>query len=191
MGEMKKPTRREALVGGISLAITITVGVLIIEHRDFVDQMARWGYVGAFLINIAAAGTFLLPGFSAVLSFTLGGVLNPAIVGAVAGAGEAIGASGVYFMGYGGGGLFGDRNSRMYSRFSNAVERHGSKAVFVLATLITPFYYPFAMFMGMIRFGWVRFFLATLAGRTIKNMILAYLGHFGLGALLNWLGLNL
>ncbi len=188
---MKRPTKREALAAGISLTVTVVVCVLIIVHREYIDQVARWGYVGAFLINIAAAGTFVLPGFSAVLSFTLGGVLNPAIVGAVAGAGEAIGSTGVYFVGYGGGGLFGDRNSRIYLRFSNAVDRHGSKAVFVLASLITPFFYPFAIFMGMIRFGWVRFFLATWAGRTVKNMILAYLGYFGLAAILQWLGLNI
>jgi len=187
---MRKPTKREALIGGISLAVTIVLCVLIIQHRDFIDEMASWGYSGCFLINILTSGTVVLPGFGSVLTFTLGSVLNPAIVGAVAGIGETIGAVGAYFTGYGGRGLFRHRSSSLYLRFSNIIDRHGSKAVLLLASLITPIYYPFAVFLGMLRFGWVRFFLATWAGRTIKNMALAYLGYFGLRSILQWLGLD-
>ena len=184
----RRPTRREVLVGGISLTITIVSCILIIHHREYLDQIARWGYVGCFFINILASGTLVMPGFGMVLTFTLGGVLNPAIVGAVAGIGEAIGATGAYFTGYGGRGLLRDRSSGLYLRFSNIMERHGSKAVFFIAAVITPIYYPFAVFLGMLRFGWIRFFLATWAGRTVKNMILAYLGYFGLRSILQWLG---
>ncbi len=187
---MRRPTKREALVGGLSVGITVVLCVLIILHRDYVLQMSRWGYVGCFGINVITSGTFVLPGFGIVFTFTLGGVLNPAIVGAVAGIGEAIGATGAYFTGYGGGGLFGNRDGRLYLRLSRMVERYGSKAVFLLAALITPIYYPFAVFMGMLRFGWLKFFLATWAGSTVKNMILAYLGYFGLRSILHWLGLN-
>ena len=186
----RKPTKREALIGGISLTVTIVLCILIIQHRSYLDQIAHWGYVGCFFINILASGTFVIPGFGMILTFTLGGVLNPLIVGAVAGIGEAIGAIGAYFTGYGGGGLFRDNNNGIYLRFSNIIDRHGSKAVFVMACLITPIYYPFAVFLGMLRFGWVRFLLATWAGRTIKNMILAYLGYFGLRSILEWLGLS-
>jgi hypothetical protein len=55
--------------------------------------------------TLSANGTFILPGFGIVLTFTLGGVLNPAIVGAVAGIGEAIGAIGAYYTGYAGKGI--------------------------------------------------------------------------------------
>jgi membrane protein DedA with SNARE-associated domain len=188
--QVRRPTKQEALVGGTSLAITVALCVLIIEHREYIGQIARWGYVGCFLINIVSSGTLVMPGFGIVFTFTLGGVLNPAIVGAVAGIGEAIGATGAYFTGYGGGGIFGDRNGRLYLRFRNIIERHGSKAVFLLAAIITPIYYPFAVFLGMLHFGWVRFFLATWAGRTVKNMILAYLGYFGLRSVLQWLGVG-
>ena len=187
---MRKPTKREALIGGISLAVTIVLCVLIIQHRDFIDEIASWGYTGCFLINVLTSGTVVLPGFGSVFTFTLGGVLNPAIVGAVAGIGEATGAIGAYVTGYAGRGLFRHRSSSLYLRFNNLVDRHGSKAVLLLASLITPIYYPFAVFLGMLRFGWVRFFLATWAGRTIKNMVLAYLGYFGLRSVLQWLGLN-
>jgi membrane protein DedA with SNARE-associated domain len=188
---MTRPTKREALIAGISVGITITLGILIISNREYILQISRWGYVGCFVINVVTSGTPILPGFGTVFTFTLGGVLNPAIVGAVAGIGEAIGATGAYFTGYGGVGMFGNRDSKLYLRFSGIIERHGSKAVFLLAALVTPIYYPLAVFMGMARFGWVRFFLATWAGRTVKSMIAAYVGYFGLRTILQWLGLDI
>jgi len=56
--------------------------------------------------------------------------------------------------------------------------------------LINSTYYLFAMLMGTLRFGFSRFLLAAWAGRTIKPMILAYLGYFGLPSILPWLGLS-
>jgi len=185
-----KPTRREAIVGGLSLTITIVLCVLIIQHRGYLGEIRRWGYLGCFIINTLASGTLAVPGFSILVTFTLGGVLNPAIVGAVAGIGEAIGAVGAYFTGYGGRGLLRDNNSALYTRFTNILHRHGSKSVFLMASVVNPIYYPFAVFMGMLRFGLTRFFLLTWAGRTIKSMVLAYLGYFGLRSILQWLGLS-
>jgi membrane protein DedA with SNARE-associated domain len=188
---MRKPTKREAIIGGISLAVTVALSIFILQHRSYIEEIAGWGYFGCFFINVLTNGTFILPGFGIVLTFTLGGVLNPAIVGAVAGIGEAIGAIGAYFTGYAGRGLLRDSNSSLYLRFNNIIERHGSKAIFFVSAVLSPFFYPFAVFLGMVRFGWVRFFLATWAGRTVKSMALAYLGYFGLRSILQWLGLDI
>jgi membrane protein DedA with SNARE-associated domain len=188
---MRKPTKREILIGGICLAVTIALSVVIIHHANYIAQIAQWGYLGLFIISVLTNGTFILPGFGIILTFTLGGVLNPAIVGAVAGIGEAIGAIGAYFTGYAGRGLIGDGNSGLYVRFSNIVERHGSKAIFFVSSVLSPLFYPFAVFLGALRFGWIRFFLATWAGRTAKSMVLAYLGYFGLRSLLRALGVDL
>jgi membrane protein DedA with SNARE-associated domain len=188
---MRKPTKREAIIGGISLAVTIALSVFIIQHHSYIDQIAHWGYIGCFIISVLTNGTFILPGVGIVITFTLGGVLNPAVVGAVAGIGEAIGAIGAYFTGYAGRGLVRDNNSSLYLRLSNIIERHGSKAIFFVSAVLSPIFYPFAVFLGMLRFGWVRFFFATWAGRTVKSMALAYLGYFGLRSLLQWLGVGI
>jgi membrane protein DedA with SNARE-associated domain len=188
---MRKPTKREAIIGGISLAVNIALSLLIIQHRSYIKEIVEWGYFGCFFINVLTNGTFILPGFGIVITFTLGGILNPAIVGAVAGIGEAIGATGAYFTGYAGRRLLRDSNSSLYLRFTNIIDRHGSKAIFFISAVLSPFFYPFAVFLGMVRFGWVRFFLATWAGRTVKSMVLAYLGYFGLKVVLQWLGVDI
>jgi membrane protein DedA with SNARE-associated domain len=188
---MRKPTKREAIIGGISIAVTVAVSLFLIYHRSYIEQIAQWGYVGLFVISVISNGTFMVfPGFAIVLTFTLGGVLNPAIVGAVAGIGEAIGAIGAYYTGYAGRGLVRDSNSALYRRFSNLVNRHGSKAIFFVSSVLFPLFYVFAVLLGMLRFGFLSFFVATWAGRTVKGMALAYLGYFGLGSILRWLGVG-
>jgi len=188
----RRPTKREALIGGLSLAVTIILCVLIIRHRGYLDEIAQYGYIGCFIVTMFASGTVVMPGFGILITVTLGGsgAFNPAIIGAVAGIGEAIGAVGAYFTGYSGRGLFRNSSDTLYIRFSDVLHRHGSKAVFVMASVVNPIYYPFAVFLGMLRFGLTRFFLLTWAGRTIKNMGLAYLGYFGLRAILQWFGLS-
>jgi membrane protein DedA with SNARE-associated domain len=188
---MRKPTKREAIIGGISIAVTIAVSFFILQHRSYIEQISQWGYVGLFIISVLTNGTFILPGLGIIITFTMGGVLNPAIVGAVAGIGEAVGAIGAYFTGYAGRGLLRDSNNGLYLRLTNIVERHGSKAIFFVSAALSPIFYPFAVCLGMIRFGWVRFFLATWAGRTVKSMVLAYLGYLGLKAVLRWLGVDI
>lgn len=188
---MRRPTKREAIIGGSSLVITVALSIVIIYNRSYIEQISEWGYFGCFFINVLSNGTFILPGFGIVITFTLGGVLNPAIVGAVAGIGEAIGAIGAYFTGYAGRGLIRHSNSGLYLRFSNIMDRHGSKAIFFVSSVLSPFFYPFAVFLGMVHFGWVRFFFATWAGRTVKSMVLAYLGYLGLKAVLRWLGVDI
>jgi len=185
-----KAPRKEILIGSISLAITIVLCITIIQYRSFIGQIATWGYLGCFIINVLASGTFVIPGSGPIITFTLGGVLNPAIVGAIAGFGEAIGAAIAYFTGYSGRGFFHSWDNPLRFKISRLLSRHGSKAVFLMASLINPLYYPFAAFMGMSRFRFTKFFLITWAGRTLKNMVLAYLGYLGLRSILRLLGLG-
>ena len=184
----KRTSRREFAIAAASVVFTVALCVLIVQHRTYLDEISQWGYVGCFLINVFASGTFVVPGMGAVITFTLGGVLHPAVVGLVAGLGEATGAVGAYLTGYGGRGLL--LSSQMEQRFSGLMQRHGSKVIFVMATLINPIYYPFAVWMGVLRVRVGRFFLYTLLGRTLKNLLLAYLGYFGIRTVLQWLGLS-
>jgi membrane protein DedA with SNARE-associated domain len=187
----RKPTKHEALIGGLSLAVTIALCVAIIQYRSYLDQIAHYGYIGCFIINLVASATVVAPGLNILITFTFGGVLNPAIIAAVSGLGEAIGVVSAYLIGYSGKRLFQGNNSSLYTRFTNMLHRHGSKFVFAMASIINPIYYPFAIFLGMLRFGLIRFFLLTWAGRTIKDMALAYAGYFGLRFILQWLGLSI
>lgn len=184
-----RTTRRNYWSAVLSISVTILLCILIIQHREYVDQLRHWGYFGLFLVNVVASGTLVVPGMGAVLTFTLGGVLNPAVVGVVAGFGEATGSVGAYLTGYGGRGLL--ASDPLQGRFSRFMERHGSKAMFFMAAIVNPIYYPFAVWMGVLRVRVTKFFAYTLLGRTVKNLILAYVGFFGLRTVLRWLGMEI
>ncbi len=184
----RQNSRRDLRLAVLSICLTIILGFLIIQHREFVDGLRHWGYLGCFLINVVASGTLVLPGMGAIITFTLGGVLHPTIVGLVAGLGEATGAVGAYLTGYGGRGFL--VTDPLQGRLSGFMERHGSKAMFLMAALINPIYYPFAVWMGVLRVRVTKFFICTLLGRTLKNLLLAYLGYFGIRSVLQWMGLE-
>ncbi len=184
----RQTSKRNLWPAVISVGLTTTLCILIIQHREFIDELRHWGYLGLFLVNVVASGTLVLPGMGAIITFTFGGVLHPAIVGLVAGLGEATGAVGAYLTGYGGRGLL--VADPLRGRFSAFMERHGSKAMFLMAALVNPIYYPFAVWMGVLRIRVGRFFMYTLLGRTLKNLLLAYLGFFGIRTILQWMGIQ-
>ena len=173
------------------MAATVALCIVALQYRGYITQVERYGYLGCFILNLIAGSVVVLPALSVVVSFTMGGILNPTIIGVVAGLGEATGTTTAYLIGRGGGGLFRGSNNTFYTRFANTLDRHGSKFVFFMASIINPVYYPLAIFLGMLRFGLIRFFLLTWAGRTIKNMALAYAGYFGLKFVLRWLGVTI
>ena len=179
-------SRRHIPLAVLSISITVVLCILIVQHREFINEISHWGYVGCFVVNTLASGTLVLPGMGAVLTFTLGGVLHPVVVGVVAGIGEATGAVGAYLTGYGGRGLV--TADPFNGRFSGFIERHGCKAMFIMAVLINPVYYPFAVWMGVLRVHMKKFFFYTLLGRTVKNLVLAYLGYYGIRTVLQWFG---
>lgn len=185
----KGMAKKEYIVGGLALAFTVAICVVAIYYWEDIRHLGRYGYIGAFIISILAGGTVFVPIPGLLVIFTLGGVLNPAIVGALSGLGEAIGSVGIYLAGYGGRRVFQNTNHGLYSRLSGWLRHRGSIAVFINSAIFNPLFYPFTAIAGMLRFGLLRFFLVCWAGKTVKGMIVAYAGYLGLRSVLHWLGM--
>jgi membrane protein DedA with SNARE-associated domain len=142
-----------------------------------------------------------------IIIFTLGSVLNPALVGLVAGTGLTSGGLILYTTGRGGRRFFprisvSDPADEAYSnrmvRFLRHIKvgkllhlahRRGVLAIFIASMLPNPLFTPLATSMGTIRFRFVKFFFACWAGQTIKATVIAYFGYLGLGSFLRWLEL--
>lgn len=178
--------RRRVVIAIISVGITVAACALIVQYRAIVNQAAHWGYAGCFFISMLASGTLMIPGMGVVITFTLGSVLNPMLVGVIAGFGEATGAVGAYLTGYGGGGFV--DIEPLQTRLSPFMKRHGEKAIFAMAAIINPLYYAFAVWMGVLRVRVYKFFFYTLLGRTLKSIIVAYMGYLGLRSVLQFFG---
>jgi uncharacterized membrane protein YdjX (TVP38/TMEM64 family) len=94
--------------------------------------------------------------------------------------------------GYGGGAALyyskGGKLHALYERLMRLMEEKGSLALFLLASVINPFFYPAALTAGALRFGVKKYFIITWLGKTIKGMTVAYAGYWGLRGLLRMLG---
>ncbi len=140
-----------------------------------------------------------------ILTFTLGSILNPLLVGLVSGTGNAAGNALIFWTGRGGNKIF--RNffststsnkpartkvGRFFQRLSRVpefVSRRAMVAVFVLSIYPNPILTPLVLGMGALRSSFWRFSLAVWAGKTVQALILSYLGYFGLRSLLRIFGI--
>ena len=190
LGMKKVFAKKSFYLSGLALVITLFFCVAVVYYWEYVNQLQGYGYLGIFIISLLAGSIMLIPLPYAAVVFTLGGVLNPALVGAASGLGATIGAITIYLAGYGGHSLLPNINNSLYSRLMNWVQRRGSVAVFIMSAVFNPLFIPMTIAMGMLRFRLWKFSLMCWAGFTVKSLIIAYFGYFGLGALLRWLGIN-
>ena len=84
--------------------IIISVGgsVLLVQHWEYITELEKQGYLGLFLISIFAGSPIPIPSPSMILTFTLGSILNPVLVGLVSGFGNGVGNALVFWTGRGG-----------------------------------------------------------------------------------------
>ncbi|MCH8864372.1 MAG: VTT domain-containing protein [Chloroflexi bacterium] len=189
----KGSTRTAYIMGIAGVVATLLMAASVVYYWDWVQRLEGYGYVGAFIISILGGATIIVPVPMLAIVFALGGVLKYTwLLGIVAGLGETFGALTIYMTGYGGGAaLYRSRHGRIqaaYLRLMGLMERRGSLTLFILASVLNPFFYPAALAAGALRFGVKKYFLICWAGKTIKGFTVAYAGYWGLRGLLRMLG---
>jgi membrane protein YqaA with SNARE-associated domain len=183
-----------ATIGG-----SIAIAVFLIYNWQYVIQLERAGYLGLFLISLLAGSPIPIPTPSMILTFTFGSILNPVLVGAVSGLGNAIGFAMIYLTGTGGyrflpnfsvadSGIGQFLKKIKMSRLLESPNRTGMLSVFLLSIYPNPVFPLVVLGMGAKRFSFGKFFIACWAGKTIMTMVLAFLGYFGLRSILQFLG---
>ncbi len=185
-------------IGVLTIALTFGLAIMVVLYWENFQEFAGFSYMGLFFISTIGGATVIIPVPSLVVQFSMGAVLNPAIVGAAAGLGSGIGGTLVYLFGRGGRRMFSgfdfaspmsDRAIlRWTARIMRWAQHRGSLVVFLMSAVLNPIFFPMAFAMGASRFKLWKFFIMCWAGNTVKSMIIAYLGYFGLAALLRWLG---
>jgi membrane protein YqaA with SNARE-associated domain len=187
-----------------------------IYFREDIRHLGAYGYAGVFVVGILC-GVTIIPAPTLVMVFTMGGVLNPAYVGLIAGLGGAFGGITVYLTGAGANTIFSKFRARgeayeeepgqaydivhpVESKFwtngeelyKRVVRWFGGKGgywtLFISSALIiSPFYFA-GLAAGSMRMGLWKFFLISWAGKTIRYLMISYAGYYALDGLLNWIG---
>ena len=156
------------------------------------DWLKEWGYLGVFFIAMAGSATIVLPTPSTVAIFGGALVLDPVfglpaplVVGLVAGLGDAIGEFSGYGLGYAGKDFL--SRKALFETFQRWMRERGMLTIFLLSTFPNPLFDLAGAAAGATRMPAGRFFGATLAGKIIKDLFLAYGGSFSIGLASNLL----
>ena len=187
------------IVGVIGIVLTVAMTVVIIVYNNQIESLKQYGYIGAFLISILGGATIIVPVPMLAVVFALGGAMGSPLqvffLGLAAALGELVGAYTIYMTGRGAGQAMSTAQSgriqRMYERMLGIMERRGPLVLFLVASVVNPFFYPAAMAAGALRIGLMKYTGIVLAGKLIKCMSVVYVGYYGLGTILRAVGINM
>jgi membrane protein YqaA with SNARE-associated domain len=199
---MVKKTRREGsakgayILGIFGIVATVLMAMAVVYFGEAVRGLEGYGYMGAFFISILGGATIIVPVPMLAVVFALGGVMKYTwLVGISAALGELVGALTIYMTGHGAGKALGSSKrgiiNTAYDRLLGLMERRGPLTLFVVASVVNPFFYPAALAAGALRFGLKRYILIVLAGKLIKCMTVVYAGYWGLKGLFRAIGIEL
>ena len=180
--------------------------IVLLKNYEHIDQLQPHSYYGLFIISFLA--TAPVPVFipNAIIVFMLGTLLNPLLIGLIGGLGSTTGNLLTYFTGRAGIKFFSsfisivspeNQPAGRLRRIANRVkatkwyrlaQQRRLLALFIMSCLLTPLLTPMVLSLGAARVTLWKVMLVSWAGQTLQAIILAYLGHHGLRAILDAFG---
>jgi uncharacterized membrane protein YdjX (TVP38/TMEM64 family) len=158
----------------IALALVIAITVFIFSIRTEAEKLALYGYPGAFLLSFLAYATVVLPAPGVAFIFTMGTILNPVILGIVAGAGAALGEITGYMAGFSGQAVI--ERADIYLRLTKWMNRNGPLTILILSAIPNPFFDLAGAIAGALRMPLLRFLIWCWMGESIKMMFFSLIG---------------
>jgi membrane protein YqaA with SNARE-associated domain len=168
----------------------------VIYYSGELRALRHYGYLGAFIISILGGATIIIPVPMLAVVFALGGVMEYTwLVGICAALGELIGALTIYMTGHGAGRVLVESKhgkiQSAYERMLGLMEKRGHLVLFIVASVVNPFFYPAALAAGALRIGLRRYIAIVLAGKIIKCMTVVYAGYWGIKGIFRAIGIDL
>jgi len=202
--ETSETTRKRSVkwayfLGIFGIVATILMVIAVIYYKEELNSLQHWGYLGAFIISILGGATIIIPVPMLAVVFALGGAVDDpwhvALVGLSAAMGELVGALTIYMTGHGAGRVIVEsRHGKIqsaYEKLLRIMERKGPIVLFIVASVINPFFYPAALAAGALRFGLMKYSVIVLAGKIIKCMTIVFAGYWGLKGIFRAIGIDI
>jgi membrane protein YqaA with SNARE-associated domain len=178
---VSRPDRKQAVLRWVMIGFSIGIAIVIFATRDILEKYAAYGYPGVFIISLLGNATLIFPAPSFTV-VAVGAVLNPYIVGVLAGCGAALGEMTGYMLGLGMipnldedtsvAGL-GEKQMKWLRWLRPKFQRWGAIAIFVLAAIPNPIFDMGGILAGIARMAWWKFLLAAVLGKTARFILLS------------------
>jgi membrane protein YqaA with SNARE-associated domain len=175
--------RISALVGVVALLVILFI------FRDQVKKLEDYGYIGIFLISIAANATIIIPLPGVAFTTAMGAIFNPVGVAIAAGLGAALGELTGYMAGFSGQGVI--ERAKLYERLVNWMRVHQNLAygmIALLAFIPNPLFDVAGMASGALKLPLWKFLVACAFGKILKMLMFAYAGYYSITWITNLFG---
>ena len=179
---------RMALPLIIAVVITIIAAGLGVYFRESILQLGRYGLIGVFLINLINNATVILPApFGLLVTCLFAESAHFVAVGVAAGLGSGLGEYTAYMAGAGGNAVL--PHGRIYGLMRDYMRRYGAIFIFVLSAIPNPLFDIGGLIAGAFKMPQTKFLAATLAGKIVRFIAIAYFCSGGFPGLRYLLGL--
>jgi uncharacterized membrane protein YdjX (TVP38/TMEM64 family) len=171
--------RRLALLRILTLVGVVALIVVLFLFRDQVQKLQQYGYIGIFLISIAANATVIIPLPGVAITTAMGAIFNPVGVAVAAGLGAAFGELTGYMTGFSGQGVM--EKAALYQRLTTWMRAHQNLAylaIVVIAFIPNPLFDLAGMASGALKIPLWKFLIACAVGKILKMLVFAYAGYF-------------
>jgi len=169
-----------------ALGSSVLITALVLLNAERLAGLQGYGYAGVFIVSLLGNATVILPVPSLAIVFAGGSVLNPLLVGLVAGVAEPLGELTGYLAGFGGSAIIEDRQA--YQRLQERVAKHGFWTIAGLSAIPNPVFDLAGIAAGAMKMGVAKFLAACWLGKTFKAIIIAYLGSLSVDWLSRFIG---
>ena len=167
----------------LGLGVAVAISILVFRISDQVERFELYGYPGVFVISLLGNATVILPAPSLAIVSVAGSVLNPYLVGLLAGAGSALGELTGYLAGSSGRAVI--QNQERYERMVTWMRRHGLWVILLLSIIPNPLFDLAGIAAGALQIPVHQFLAACWLGKTVKTTLFALGGDALLASLLS------
>ncbi len=171
-----RPKRRIPWQPILSLAGTVILTIALVLLPIDASRWGSFSYVALFFLTLLSSATIILPSPALAAALIAAKTLDPVMVGVVSGLAAGLGESTGYIAGRSGSDLLHERP--LGQRVEGWVRRWGMLTVFVLAAIPLPIIDLAGIAAGSLRLGFWRFVLACIAGKTVRFLLVAFIGHY-------------
>ena len=165
------------------LALVGVIGIIsaLFVFKNQVKKLEEFGYIGIFLLSIAANATIIIPLPGVAFTTAMGAIFSPVGVAVAAGLGAAIGEMTGYAAGFSGQEVV--ERINVYIRLTSWMKVHQNLAygvILLLAFIPNPLFDLAGMSSGALKLPVWKFLIACSIGKILKMLMFAYAGYYSI-----------
>jgi len=172
---MKISAKQKTLILRVVIfAALLLLTVFLLLNRSKIQEFAKYGYTGIFIISILSNATLIMPIPGVVFTSAMGAVFNPYWVALAAGFGAALGELTGYLAGFSGQIVI--EKTDWYQKLTEWMKKYGNLTVLVMAFIPNPFFDLTGIAAGALKMPVARFLFWCVIGKILKMLVFSLTG---------------